>query len=98
MADQSDSGVAVSAASGAGVGGHRVVSTGARLLSGSLFFSQVLDLFLSCLELSLEHAAPFAAVSCYALPALSVDIQSFHVALADILVAQLGTADRSLAR
>ena len=44
MADQSNSGVAVSAASGAGVGGHKVVSTGARLPSGSLFFSQVLDL------------------------------------------------------
>ena len=49
-------------------------------------------------QTSTENTAPFVAVSCCVFPALCVDVQGFHVMLADISVAQLGAANSSLAR
>ena len=91
VADQS-----ASTTSGAGTGGHGVDLTEACLPSGSLFFSLSLDFFFSCLELSPKHTALSASHSC--LTAIIVDIQGFQVTLIDILVAQLGAANTSLAR
>ena len=94
---ESDSGKADFSASDTGVDGCRVFLSCAYLSSGSLFLGQGPDLLLSCPELSLKRRAPTAAVSCHVFPALCADVQDFQVALADILVAQLGTAYRFLA-
>ena len=45
-----------------------------------------------------QSASPPHAVGCMVLPGLSVDVQCFHVSLADILVAQLWAAFGSLSR
>ena len=95
MTGEADPGVTDSTAVDAGVSSRWVVSWDARLPPGSLLFGQVLNLLLSYFQLFLQHTSPSAAVSCCGLPALSANIQSFHVALADIFVAQLGSANRS---
>ena len=46
----------------------------------------------------LQQAAPAAAVCCSVLPDLYIDVQSFHVALADIFISQLGATFGSYAR
>ena len=98
VTDEADLGTTGSATVGAGVSGYRVVTRHVHLPSGSLVLCQVLDLLLAHLQLLVKHTALSASVSCYVLPALRVDVQSFHVALADIFVAQLGSANRSYAR
>ena len=80
---------------GSSVNGRQVVSWNAHRPSGCHVFSQVLNPLLSCQQLFLQHTASSAAISCGGLPALNVNIQSFHVVLADISVAQLGSANRS---
>ena len=56
----------------------------------SPLFCQVQDLLLTCLHQFLEQAAPADAVCCSVHPDLCFDTQIFHVALADILISQLG--------
>ena len=98
MADKTNPGATDSTTVDAGVSGRQIVFRRARLLSGSVFLCQVLDLLLSHSPLFLENTVPSAAVSCCNLPALSVDVQSFHVMLADIFIAQLGSGKRSYTR
>ena len=69
------------------------LSPGSKLL---LYFYSTL--LLTCLQQFLEHAAPAAAVCFSVLPHLCIDIHSFHVALADIFISQLGATLESLAR
>ena len=59
------------------------------LSPGSPLLCQVQDLLLACLQQFLEHAALAAAVCYSVLPNLCIDIQSFHVALADIFISLL---------
>ena len=89
----SAAGVAVSAAQSAvevdrgGGGGVRVCVPFAWLYSplpGSGIFS------LTCLQQFLQQAEPADAVCCAVLPDLCIDIQTFHVALVDIFISQLG--------
>ena len=56
----------------------------------SPLFCQVQDLLLTCLHQFLEQAVPADAVCYSVLPDLCFDTQIFHVALADILISQLG--------
>ena len=95
MTDEANLGAIIYATVDAGMSGYRVISRCARLPSGSLVLCQVLDLLFADPQLFPQHTAPSAAVSCCALPALSVDVQSFHIVLADIFIAQLGAANRS---
>ena len=53
-------------------------------LPGSGIFS------LTCLQQFLQQAEPADAVCCAVLPDLCIDIQTFHVALVDIFISQLG--------
>ena len=90
----SAAGVAVSAAQsavevdlGGGGAGVRVCVPFAWLYSplpGSGIFS------LTCLQQFLQQAEPADAVCCAVLPDLCIDIQTFHVALVDIFISQLG--------
>ena len=90
----SAAGVAVSAAQsavevdrGEGGVGFRVCVPFAWLYSplpGSGIFS------LTCLQQFLQQAEPADAVCCAVLPDLCIDIQTFHVALVDIFISQLG--------
>ena len=89
----SAAGVAVSAAQSAvevdrgGGAGVRVCVPFAWLYSplpGSGIFS------LTCLQQFLQRAEPADAVCCAVLPDLCIDIQTFHVALVDIFISQLG--------
>ena len=97
VAGESDAGMAVSAAFAAGVACWSGC-WGACLPLGSLFTGCGQDFFLSRLQLLVKNTAPFAAVGCYLFPVLRVDVQGFHVTLADIFVAQLGSTNASLAR
>ena len=45
---------------------------------------------LTCLQQFLQQAEPADAVCCAVLPDLCIDIQTFHVALVDIFISQLG--------
>ena len=70
-----------------GGGGVRVCVPFAWLYSplpGSGIFS------LTCLQQFLQQAEPADAVCCAVLPDLCIDIQTFHVALVDIFISQLG--------
>ena len=72
---------------GGGGGGVRVCVPFAWLYSplpGSGIFS------LTCLQQFLQQAEPADAVCCAVLPDLCIDIQTFHVALVDIFISQLG--------
>ena len=95
MTGEAEPGATDSSTVNAGVSSHRVVSRNARLPSGSLVLSQVLHSLLSDHQLLSQHAAPSTAVSRRGLPARSVYAQSFHVSLADILITQPVSADRS---
>ena len=53
-------------------------------LPGSGIFS------LTCLQQFHQQAEPADAVCCAVLPDLCIDIQTFHVALVDIFISQLG--------
>ena len=97
VADESNARVTISAALAAGVAGWDD-SGNARFPPGSLFIVCDQDLFFSGLQLLAEDSAPSAAVSCCIFPALCVDVQGLHVALADIFEAQLGETNSSLAR
>ena len=87
MADKTNPAPTDLATVDAGVGGRQIVFRHALLLSGSVFLCQVLDLLLSHSLLFLENTAPSATVSCCNLPALGVDVQSFHVTFVDIFIA-----------
>ena len=97
MADESNARVTISTALATGVAGWDD-SGNARLPPGPLFIGSGQDLFFSGLQLLAEDTAPSAAVSCCIFPALCVDVQGLHVALAGIFEAQLGAANSSLAR
>ena len=73
-------------------------SRNAHVPPGPLFTGCGQDLFFSGLHLLAEGTAPSAVVSCCIFPALCVDFQGLHVALADIFKARLGAANSSLAR
>ena len=79
-------------------GGGGGLSVSLCLSPGSTLLCQVQDLLLACLQQFLEHAAPAAAVCYSVLPHLCIDIQSFHIALADIFISQLGATLESFAR
>ncbi len=96
VADDSDTGAAVSATFAGGVA-RWSVCWGACLQLGSPFTICSTEFFLSGLPLLVENATAFAAVGCYLFPVLRVDVQGFHVSLADIFVAQL-CESASLAR
>ena len=96
VAGESDTGVTVSAAFATGVGCWSGC-WGACLPLGSLYAGCGQDFLLSRLQLLVKNTAPFAAVGCYLFPVLRVDVQGFHVTLADIFVARLGSTNASLA-
>ncbi len=77
-----------------GVYWHR----GVCLPLGSLFTGFGTDVFLSRHQLLVEDAVPFAAVGCYLFPVLRVNVQCFHVKLADIFVAQYESTSASLTK
>lgn len=97
VADKSNARVTISAALAEGVAGWDD-SGNARLPPGSLLIGCGQDLFFSGFQLLGEDTAPFAVDSCCIFPALCVDVQGLHVALADIFEAPLGAANSSLER
>ena len=88
----------VSAASGTGVGGRRVFSACSCFSSGSLFICEAQGPHFTCFELPLKCTAPSAAVCWWVLPTIGINIQGFQFTLANILIPQLGAANRSFAR
>lgn len=101
VSGKTNAGVAVSAAQSADVvaceGGVCRVCVPSAWLSS---FCQVQDqdLLLTCLQQRLEQAAPAVAVCCSTLPDLCIDVQSLHVALANIFISKLGVRLGSFAQ
>ena len=105
VSGKTNAGVAVSAAQsadvvaceGEGGGGVCQVCVPSAWLSS---FCQVQDqdLLLTCLQQRLEQTAPAVAVCCSILPDLCIDVQSLHVALANIFISKLGVRLGSFAQ
>ena len=84
-------GETISAAKVAFVCGPWSVGAVVLLSAGPSSYFCIHQLLFPCLEVLVQSASPHHAVSCKVLPELGVDVECFHVSLADILVPQLWT-------
>lgn len=84
VASETNAGVAVFVAESANVAVRGEVSMCLCLLTGSPLFGQYH--LLTYLQMFLEQTEPATTDCCGVFPDLCVDVQSFHVALADIFI------------
>ena len=95
VAVETDVGETISTTNVAFVWSVRVVSL---LSAGPSSCFCIHQLLFPCLEVLVQGAYPHHAVGCKVLPGICVDVECFHVSLADILVAQLWVAFGSPSR
>ena len=98
MAKETDAGAADLAAGVASVGCVVYAGGGLAFLSaGALFLSCSCHFLLTSFEVGCQGSSPLGTVSCEVFPFPEVDVQSLHVPLAGVAVAELWAACASLA-